>query len=531
MEKKSMLKAIKEAIALLLTLCLVTPALAGSFAPDVADDDPHILAIRTMEAEGIMGKNADGTYDPTGTVARGELASMLCKLLDGNKALTAGDSGFYDVPADHTANAVVRELAGKGIALGYGDGRYGPEDAVTYEQLTAMLARSLVGETRIQERGAYPFGHINVGQDFGLQTNVSGQVGVALDRANVAQMLYNYYDAVDPSADGMPHTILNWTGWDEATLRSYLINKLTYKLVNEGYGIAAHGDGWKNINAMNLDDVELHLADDGSLFMRAPVNHFISGFDDALEVPLDLYVGQQPSRSEAEIKQWLCQGTESDPWYGADVSDTGAGQIEPIYYAAQFNTDGTCSMNEGVLWSDLMNSSKGTYAVNGDHLTIHLTQATWEYQLLPTKTGLTFVQLSESGLGYGDGAGTVLAWQKGFPIDFDKSDKMPIVEKYDGLPIGKISDSSALNGTSWVYKYSEGSWPFAIHLNADGTYRINLIGEEETHKQGVWTFHDGVLHIDDMQFIEVSREDMPSSFYYEDADGSISIYYGEGLNG
>lgn len=502
MEKKSMLKAIKKAIALLLTICLVTPALAGSFAPDVADDDSHILAIRTMEAEGIMGKNADGTYNPTGTVARGELASMLCKLLDGSKALTAGDSGFYDVPTDHAANAAVRELAEQGIVLGYGDGRYGPEDAVTYEQLTAMLARALVGEDRIQERGAYPFGHLNVGQDFGLQTNVSGQTGVALSRADVAQMVYNCYyvqalQEQDPAI--MVSKVLRWLGWDRDTLRSYLASKLTYTLIHEGYDYSAIENGRKNIDETILEDAELDMTNDGSLSMTVYLDRFIPGFDGVLELPIDLYVGEQPSRSESEIKQWLCQGTQDDPWYGADTV--------PSYYGAQFNGDGTCTVEAGILWSGVGDIVRGTYTVSGDRLIIQITersdagetqtgdfydngwvpyQTTWEYRVLSTKTGLAFVQTSETGLGMESSVGKVLTWQKGYPIDLNKSAK--VQTSTTGTAAGKpeTTPASGFGGKS----VKELCKIIADHYNAvlkpDGNYDCF---ESETELQGdVYTF-------------------------------------------
>lgn len=48
---------------------------------------------------------------------------------------------FTDVPQEHWAYKEVTELADDGVILGYGDGKFGADDSVTYEQLSLLLKR------------------------------------------------------------------------------------------------------------------------------------------------------------------------------------------------------------------------------------------------------------------------------------------------------------------------------------------------------------------------------------------------------
>lgn len=49
---------------------------------------------------------------------------------------------FTDVPADHPYFKVIEWAAENGITVGYGDGRYGPDDLVTRAQMALFLQRA-----------------------------------------------------------------------------------------------------------------------------------------------------------------------------------------------------------------------------------------------------------------------------------------------------------------------------------------------------------------------------------------------------
>ena len=99
-------KLLSVALALLLALSLCTPAFA-------AEDE---------------------------ILTRGEFISALFEL-NGVTDVAADRADFSDVPADSALAPAIRWAVENGIVNGYGDGRFGPGDPVTREQMATMLYR------------------------------------------------------------------------------------------------------------------------------------------------------------------------------------------------------------------------------------------------------------------------------------------------------------------------------------------------------------------------------------------------------
>ena len=90
--------------------------------------------------KGLMNGVGNGRFDPDGTVTRGQLVAILWRQA-GSPAPGAADKSFSDVTDGAYYADAVRWAAAKGIVSGYDDGRFGPEDPVTREQLAALLYR------------------------------------------------------------------------------------------------------------------------------------------------------------------------------------------------------------------------------------------------------------------------------------------------------------------------------------------------------------------------------------------------------
>ena len=88
---------------------------------------------------GLMVGVGAGQFAPNGTTTRAQLVTILWRL----EGKPAGDGrvAFADVPEDAWYAEAVRWAAGEGIAVGYGDGTFGPGDPVLREQLAVMLYR------------------------------------------------------------------------------------------------------------------------------------------------------------------------------------------------------------------------------------------------------------------------------------------------------------------------------------------------------------------------------------------------------
>ena len=75
-----------------------------------------------------------------GLATRGDVVKYLYAEY-GNGAEPKALNAFTDVPADSGVAAAAAWAAGLGIARGYGDGRFGPDDLVTREQAATMIYR------------------------------------------------------------------------------------------------------------------------------------------------------------------------------------------------------------------------------------------------------------------------------------------------------------------------------------------------------------------------------------------------------
>ena len=103
----------KRSISLLLALILALSLAIPVFAADKAED---------------------------GTLTRGEFVIALFDSSGSDKTDPTQDR-FDDVPAVGALAQAVRWAAESGIIDGYGDGRFGPDDPMTREQMVTMLYR------------------------------------------------------------------------------------------------------------------------------------------------------------------------------------------------------------------------------------------------------------------------------------------------------------------------------------------------------------------------------------------------------
>lgn len=114
------------------------PQQSNSFS-DVSSGDWFYEAIRYMTQNGLMNGTGNGTFAPNATITRGMLVTILYRL-DGEPAVS-GTCPFTDIPSGSYCEKAATWAAANGIISGYGDGHFGPNDAVTREQLAAILYR------------------------------------------------------------------------------------------------------------------------------------------------------------------------------------------------------------------------------------------------------------------------------------------------------------------------------------------------------------------------------------------------------
>ena len=159
-------------LALAMALALAFPGFAaGTAFTDVSGDDWYAGAVDYVSANGLMNGTGNGRFSPNEDTSRAMLVMILWNLE--GQPVAESVKQFPDVGEDWYTGAV-RWAASKDIVGGYDDGRFGPNDPVSREQLVTILWRYL---------GRPAAGN---GQDFADEGDISSFAAQAVDwaRAN-----------------------------------------------------------------------------------------------------------------------------------------------------------------------------------------------------------------------------------------------------------------------------------------------------------------------------------------------------------
>ncbi len=103
---------------------------------DIAPDAWYTDAVQYAYDNGLMTGTAEDTFTPNATTTRGMIVAILHRL-EGEPA--AQDAGFSDVADGSWYASAVAWAKETGIVNGYSDSTFGPNDAITREQMAAIL--------------------------------------------------------------------------------------------------------------------------------------------------------------------------------------------------------------------------------------------------------------------------------------------------------------------------------------------------------------------------------------------------------
>ncbi|NLT57914.1 MAG: hypothetical protein GXX99_03005, partial [Clostridiales bacterium] len=106
---------------------------------DVAVNDWYVNAVMWAYENGLMVGTAHNLFSPQTGITRGMIVTILHRLEKAPASEAA--SPFPDVEAGKWYTDAIAWAAENGIASGYGNGKFGPNDNVTREQVAAILYR------------------------------------------------------------------------------------------------------------------------------------------------------------------------------------------------------------------------------------------------------------------------------------------------------------------------------------------------------------------------------------------------------
>ena len=178
-------------------LCLGIIGVAGfSFQADAASfsdvtDADTAEAVSVLSSLGIVSGYSDGTYHPSATLTRAQFCT-LAVLAEGHGDQVQGSAYrtlFSDLPATHWAAPYVNLAQSEGLISGYGNGRFGPDDAVTVGQAVTIVLR-LMGYTEEDVGALWPQDYMQKAADLGLLNGISTNSSAAMTRGEAALLLY-----------------------------------------------------------------------------------------------------------------------------------------------------------------------------------------------------------------------------------------------------------------------------------------------------------------------------------------------------
>lgn len=187
---------------------------------DVDNRGPACPAIQSLSNDGVINGYATTppTFGPNKSVTRAEMATFLVRALEW-QGMPTGPNTFTDfgplVGEMQTSSLILANACEtvRGVttcvASGYGDGRFGPNDGVSYAQVLAFISRAFIFDGRwVAQTENHPYSGVPAVHESDVRT-------------------YDYY-AGQVTAVPMPSTE---TGWNQAAPRAWVAQVL-YQALN-----------------------------------------------------------------------------------------------------------------------------------------------------------------------------------------------------------------------------------------------------------------------------------------------------------
>ncbi|MBQ3206179.1 MAG: S-layer homology domain-containing protein, partial [Peptococcaceae bacterium] len=140
---------------------------------DIPEDAWYHDGVHYCIERNIMGGYGNGIFKPNAAVSRAMISAMLWNL-EGSPVVNYALQ-YKDVPSDAWYTEAVRWMVAEGLAGGYGNGIYAPEDELTREQLAAILQKYAQYKGYDMTKGAT----VNL-QSYGDVQDISAWAGEAM---------------------------------------------------------------------------------------------------------------------------------------------------------------------------------------------------------------------------------------------------------------------------------------------------------------------------------------------------------------
>lgn len=216
------MRNLKKFLALVMAMLMVFGmAVITTGAADDADSE-YLGAAQHLAALSIMKGDEHGNLNLENGVTRYQAALFFVQALTGRTDVNTWNSEkksaiFSDVPEYGTAIDYAYSMK---LILGRGNGIYGYNDPITYQDMLVMAVRALGYET---EDTSYPYGYIINSQTLGLTDEIDNiNFKAELTRGETAQLIWNMLNTEIAFIDPLTNAIV-YPGQEDTTPYGLLV--------------------------------------------------------------------------------------------------------------------------------------------------------------------------------------------------------------------------------------------------------------------------------------------------------------------
>lgn len=291
----------KRVLAFILMFSVIACNIVAAPVTSYAKSNSHSNRAVTFLTElNIMQTDEyTGEFWNDSLVKRFELAQILCRLLD-YKVEADAEKKFTDV--GEIDRPYIDTVVRNGIMSGYGDGRFGPNDYVTYAQVLKIFVELIGGGAYAEVQGGFPNGYISAAKRLDISKSVAVAADTYIHRIDVAQIIYNALHADMVELRGFSGGYADYEVSDENLLSKILdieiiegtitaVDSTSLNRANDGAG-----DGAVIIDGEKVFDPN-HYADD---YLGSNVTAYVKVNEKSSKSTL-IYVEEQSSNTITEI--------------------------------------------------------------------------------------------------------------------------------------------------------------------------------------------------------------------------------------
>ena len=194
----------KRIFSVIMSVCMILPMFSFNITQVNAASAAESGIISLLNDLEIMQGDGNGDMGLERAVSRAEFAKIAIAASPAKNSVAVGlkVSPYKDVPHTKWYAPYIRAAVTAGYVAGYLDATYRPDNTVTYEEAITVMLR-ILNYADNEFGAAYPYGQIAKAKGLDMLDNVNANIGDALTRRQVMNLVYNTLQASsNPSAQG-----------------------------------------------------------------------------------------------------------------------------------------------------------------------------------------------------------------------------------------------------------------------------------------------------------------------------------------